>query len=117
VVIEAVGLGHTSEAAIRAVRTGGTVNLFAGAPADTRIAVDAQQLHYQELTIRSTFHHSPESVRTAFRLIAEGRVDPDAFISGEASLEELPQVLASLARKGGLKIAIHTWPGEITARS
>jgi len=110
VVIEAVGLPQTAEAAVRAVRKGGLINLFAGCPAGARIAVDAAHLHYQELTILSTFHHTPDSVRTAFRLIEEGQVDPDAFIGGEAGLNDLPAVLARLARSGGsLKTAILTW--------
>jgi L-iditol 2-dehydrogenase len=107
VVIEAVGAPETAEAALRAVRKGGLVNLFAGCPADSRIGVDAQRLHYQELTIKSTFHHTPESVRKAFRLIADGDIDPAAFISGHAPLEALPEVLAGLARgSGALKTAI-----------
>jgi L-iditol 2-dehydrogenase len=110
VVIEAVGLPETCEAAIRAVRKGGVVNLFAGCPADTRIGIDSQRLHYQELTIKSTFHHTPESVRKAFRLIADGHVDPNSFITGEAPLDRLPEVLRHLASGGdGLKTAILTW--------
>jgi L-iditol 2-dehydrogenase len=113
VVIEAVGLPHTCEAAIRAVRKGGVVNLFAGCPADSRIGIDSQRLHYQELTIKSTFHHTPESVRKAFRLIADGHVDPNAFITGEEPLERLPHVLGHMARGGdGLKTAILTWERE-----
>jgi L-iditol 2-dehydrogenase len=109
IVIEAVGLPETAEAAVRAVRKGGLVNLFAGCPADTRISIDAQRLHYQQLTIRSTFHHTPESIRGAYRLIADGLVDPRAFITGEASLEELPAVLERMARGGDdLKTAIVT---------
>ena len=102
VVIEAVGLPETSEAAVRAVRKGGVVQLFGGCPADTQIGIDSQLLHYQELTIKSTFHHTPESVRKAFRLIADGHVDPNAFITAEAPLEDLPQVLG-------------TWPAAATA--
>jgi L-iditol 2-dehydrogenase len=107
VVIEAVGLPETSEAAVRAVRKGGVVQLFGGCPADTRIGIDSQLLHYQELTIKSTFHHTPESVRKAFRLIADGHIDPNHFITGEAQLEDLPRVLGHMARGGdGLKTAI-----------
>jgi L-iditol 2-dehydrogenase len=107
VVIEAVGLPETSEAAVRAVRKGGVVQLFGGCPADTRIGIDSQLLHYQELTIKSTFHHTPESVRKAFRLIADGHIDASAFITAEAPLAELPRVLGHMARGGdGLKTAI-----------
>jgi L-iditol 2-dehydrogenase len=107
VVIEAVGQPATSEAAVRAVRKGGLVNLFAGCPADTRIAVDAQRLHYHGLTIKATFHHTPDSMREALRLISEGRIDADAFITAEAPLERLSEVLGEMARGGpGLKTAI-----------
>jgi L-iditol 2-dehydrogenase len=107
VVVEAVGLPETSEAALRAVRKGGTVQLFAGCPAGAHLAVDAQALHYQELTVKSTFHHTPASIRAAFRLIADGHVDPDAFISGEEPLEALPDVLRRMGDgAAGLKTAI-----------
>jgi L-iditol 2-dehydrogenase len=107
IVVEAVGRPETSEAAVRAVRKGGLVNLFAGCPTGTRIAVDAQRLHYQELTIKSTFHHTPQGVREALRLISERRIDAGALITAEAPLERLPEVLGALARGStGLKTAI-----------
>jgi L-iditol 2-dehydrogenase len=110
VVIEAVGLPETCEVAVRAVRKGGVVNLFGGCPADTSIGIDSQRLHYQELTIKSTFHHTPDSVRKSFRLIADGHIDPNAFITSDAPLERLPDVLQRLARGGdGLKTAILPW--------
>jgi L-iditol 2-dehydrogenase len=113
VVIEAVGLPETAEAAVRIVRKGGLVNLFAGCSADARLVLDPQRIHYHELTIRSTFHHTPESIRTAYGLIADGHVDPSVFVTSDAALEELPAVLARLARGGsGLKTAIHTWGSE-----
>ena len=110
VVIEAVGSTETCEAAVRAVRKGGVVNLFGGCPADERIGIDSQRLHYQELTIKSTFHHSPDSIRKAFRLIADGHIDPNQFITAEEPLDELPRVLAQMARGAdGLKTAILPW--------
>ena len=113
VVIEAVGLGETADAALRGVRKGGLVNLFAGCPADTSLSLDAQRLHYQELTIKSTFHHTPQSIRKAFSLIRDGAVDPLAFITGEIPLDGLPEELRRLAAGGaGLKTAVLTWGSE-----
>jgi L-iditol 2-dehydrogenase len=106
-------LPETSEAAVRAVRKGGVVQLFGGCPADTKIGIDSQRLHYQELTIKSTFHHTPESVRKAFRMIADGHVDPNLFITAEAPLESLPLVLGRMGQGGaGLKTAILPWGAE-----
>jgi L-iditol 2-dehydrogenase len=107
VVIEAVGMPETSEAAIRAARKGGHVNLFGGCPSGSVIRVDAQRWHYEELTIRATFHHTPESIREALRLIVSGAVDGDGFISGETRLDGLPEILRTQASQGnGLKVAV-----------
>jgi L-iditol 2-dehydrogenase len=107
VVIEAVGSAATSEAALGAVRKGGRVNLFGGCPAGTLIGVDAQRLHYEELTVFASFHHTPRSFREALRLIAEKRIDAEALIGGEASLDRLPELLREMASGAvALKIAV-----------
>jgi L-iditol 2-dehydrogenase len=110
VVVEAVGMPETCEAAVRAVRKGGVVNLFGGCPSETRIGIDSVRLHYQELTIKSTFHHTPESFRKAFRLIADGHIEPDSFITAEQPLERLPDALRRMAAgTDDLKTAILPW--------
>jgi L-iditol 2-dehydrogenase len=107
IVIEAAGTKETAEAALGAVRKGGLVNMFAGCPAETRLEVDAPRLHYDELTVKSTFHHTPTSIRQALTLIAGGEVDPRAFITSEATLDDVPDVLRRLASgPDGLKTAI-----------
>jgi L-iditol 2-dehydrogenase len=88
------------------VRKGGVVNLFAGCPAGTRLALDAQRLHYEEVTVTSTFHHTPASFRESLRLIEGGHVDALRFVTGSAPLERLPEVLREMGRDGGLKTAI-----------
>ena len=60
----------------------------------------------QELTIKSTFHTRRRACGrpSAYR---DGHVDPNAFITADASLDELPRVLGNSARGGdGLKTAI-----------
>ena len=110
VVIEAAGLAETAQLAIRMVRKGGLVNLFAGCPADARVGLDAQRLHYEELTVTSSFHHTPNSFRAAHRLIADGRIRAEPFITSEASLGDVPEVLRRMAKGGdGLKTAILPW--------
>jgi L-iditol 2-dehydrogenase len=110
-VIEAAGQPVTSQAALGAVRKGGTVNLFAGCAADTEVALDAPRVHYEEITITATFHHTPRSVRDALRLLAAGEVDADDFITGREPLDRLPGVLEAMARGGdALKTVILPWP-------
>ena len=79
-----------AEAALSAVRKGGLVNLFAGCAAGSRVTFDAQRLHYQEVTVKSTFHHTPRSIREAYRLIRDGQVTPGALITGRRRSRHLP---------------------------
>ncbi len=107
VVVEAAGQPSVSQAALEIVRKGGSVNLFAGCPSGTELRLDAARVHYEEITVTATFHHTPAVVREALALIASGGFDPGVLISGEAPLEELPDVLAGMARGGdALKTAI-----------
>jgi L-iditol 2-dehydrogenase len=106
VVFDAAGVAETADAAIRGVRKGGTVNLFAGCPADVRLSLDAQRLHYDEVTITSSFHHTPATIREALKLIASRAIDAAALITADATLDALPEVLRAAGRGEGLKTAI-----------
>jgi L-iditol 2-dehydrogenase len=107
VVIEAVGRPQAWEWTIDMVRKGGTVNFFGGCASGTTVALDTQRLHYNELTLKATFHHTPETVRKAFSLIAERKIRSTDYITGEAPLSRLQQVLRHmLNRNGDIKTAI-----------
>lgn len=107
VVVEAAGQPSVSQAALEIVRKGGSVNLFAGCPSGAELRLDAARVHYEEITVTATFHHTPTVVREALALIASGGFDPGVLISGEAPLGELPDVLARMARGGdAVKTAI-----------
>ena len=62
-VIEAVGKPETWNQAVELVRPGGRVNLFGGCPRGTELRVDTTRLHYDEIRIYASFHHTPETVR------------------------------------------------------
>jgi L-iditol 2-dehydrogenase len=97
VVIEAVGKPETWEAAVRLVRKGGTVNFFGGCPAGTKVALDTGLIHYSNLALLASFHHTPRTVRRALEFIEAGVVRADDFVDGECSLSELPMVFRSMA--------------------
>jgi L-iditol 2-dehydrogenase len=107
VVIEAVGRPEAWEWAVEMVRKGGTVNFFGGCAAGTKVALDTSRLHYSEITVKATFHHTPESVRKAFVLITERKIRGTDYITGEAPLSRLQHVLRHmLDRNGDIKTAI-----------
>jgi len=96
VVIEATGKPEAWELALALVRKGGSVNLFGGCPAGTKITVDTHRLHYDQITVRSSFHHRPAAFRAALTALEQGLVPPGPLIGGERTLEELPKLFRDM---------------------
>jgi L-iditol 2-dehydrogenase len=106
-VIEAVGFPETWQWAVQMVRRGGTVNLFGGCPRGSHVQFDPSVLHYSEITIRSTFHHTPHFIRKALEAIAQGEIAASDFVTGEIPLKELPRFFQGMkSRNGELKVAV-----------
>ncbi|HEV2135074.1 MAG TPA: zinc-binding dehydrogenase [Terracidiphilus sp.] len=99
IAIEAVGAPEAWEEAVELVRKGGTVNFFGGCARDTRVALDTNRIHYSNITMRATFHHTPELCRKALDLIAGGNFQAGAFITGRAHLYELNRVFEKLMKR------------------
>ena len=107
VVIEAVGRPEAWELAVEMVRKGGTVNFFGGCASGTKVQLDTNRLHYSEITLKATFHHTPDTVRKAFGLMVEKKIRSTDYITGEAPLSRLQQVLRHMLNRGGeIKTAI-----------
>jgi L-iditol 2-dehydrogenase len=107
IAIEAVGVPEAWEEAVEMVRKGGTVNFFGGCALDTHVSLDTNRIHYSDITLRATFHHTPAICRKALDLIASGRFQAGAFITGHAHLYELNRVFEKLMKRGSeIKTAI-----------
>jgi L-iditol 2-dehydrogenase len=106
-VIEAVGQPTTWEWALQMVRKGGTVNLFAGCAKGTEVKINPWALHYSEIAVKSTFHHTPRFMREALDAISRGEIRAADLITAHAPLAELPAVFEKMKdRSGQLKTAI-----------
>jgi L-iditol 2-dehydrogenase len=92
VVIESTGKAKGWRDAVKAVRRGGTVVLFSGIPGD--VELDAQRIHYDELTLRGAFHHTPQTVRAALAFLASGAYPWEQLLTHAVSLDELPGLFA-----------------------
>ncbi len=96
VVIEAVATPKTWEWAVEMVRKGGSVNFFGGPPSGTVVALDTNRLHYGNITLKASFHHTPATCRRAFEMIASGRFKSADFLTGRAALRQVPEVFARM---------------------
>lgn len=103
VAIECAGFPDVWEQAAMSVRPGGTVVFFGGPKPGSRVTIDAVAMHYNEYTLKGVFHHTPEHVRTALRLLSAGDLDGTALISAERPLEQLVDSLEDMAAGRGNK--------------
>jgi L-iditol 2-dehydrogenase len=107
VVIEAVGKPEVWNLSVQLLRKGGTVNFFGGCPNDTRVDLDTNLLHYSELTCKASFHHTPRLIKQALEAVAQGQICARDFVTDQAPLAHLKDVLRLLMNSSGrLKTAI-----------
>lgn len=105
IVIEAVATPATWEQSVAMVRNGGTVNLFGGPPKGTVVTYDTNRLHYGDITLKASFHHTPEACVAAFDLIRSGRFNCEDFITRTARLEDVPAVFARMMTRSAENLA------------
>ncbi|NUT54472.1 MAG: zinc-binding dehydrogenase, partial [Thermoleophilia bacterium] len=94
VVIEAAGTPEAWQRALELVRPGGSVLYFGGLAAGAELRVDAYRLHYEELTLRGSFHHAPRHVRAALAFLAGGAYPWERLITHRVRLEDVAALLA-----------------------
>ena len=98
VVIEAAGTAAAWREAVELVRPGGTVVFFGGLEGGTEVPLDAQRIHYEELTLRGAFHHAPRHVRAALVFLASGAYPWERLITHRIGLDDLPALFADPPR-------------------
>jgi L-iditol 2-dehydrogenase len=108
VVIEAVATPATWEWAVDMVRKGGVVNFFGGPPSGTKVQLDTNRLHYGDITLKASFHHTPATCRTAFELVTSRRFKCAEYITGRVGLDEVPAVFARMMNRNGSSREIKT---------
>jgi L-iditol 2-dehydrogenase len=94
-VFEAVGRPEAWRAAAAAAAPGAVVVLVGGCPSGTEITLPTGPLHYEELELRGSFHHSPDDVDRALGVLAAEEGLWRTLLGPTIPLEELPAALAT----------------------
>lgn len=110
VVLEAVATPEAWQWATLMARKGGVVNFFGGPPAGTTVSLDTNLVHYSDLTLKASFHHTPATVRQAFELLASGRFQSQEFLTGRAPLSDVSRVFESMLQRpvDGMRAQVKT---------
>jgi L-iditol 2-dehydrogenase len=99
VVIEAAGADETSQIAPSLCRKGGRVMLFGGCRSDVRVTWAPAPLHYDEIAILSSFHHTPRHVAASLEVLAEQRLDITPLLEAPVGLDGLRDVLERMCSR------------------
>ena len=94
IAIEAAGTEDAWLAALDLVRPGGTVLGFGGLASSARISLDPFRIHYEEVTLRGAFHHTPKHVRAALAFLASGAYPFERLITHRVGLDGVAGLLA-----------------------
>ncbi len=94
IVIEAAGTKAAWQRALDLVRPGGTVLAFSGLPRSERVEIDPYRIHYEEVTLRGSFHHTPRDVRAALAFLGSGAYPFERLVTHRVGLEGVPELLA-----------------------
>lgn len=104
-VFECTGQLDVWERSIKYVRRGGKIILFGGCKKDTIVTYDTYRLHYDELTIKGSFHFNPRDVEVAWKLLTDN-LNLSLLISASYSLKDIAIPFERLSKGEGLKYAI-----------
>lgn len=101
----AVGLAEAVPQALRLARKMARVNLFAGFPPGTALALDANQLHYDELRLVGT-QNAPLRLYARAAAMLPRLPDLDRIVTHRFPLERADEAYAARLERRGLKSAV-----------
>ncbi len=107
VVITAAASGTAQEQGLRMLARRGRLSLFGGLAKDApNITVDANLVHYRELTIVGVNGSSPDHNKQALQLIASGAVPVADLITHRLPLDRVLDAIDIVARGEAIKVTI-----------
>lgn len=94
------------EDCVQAAANGGTVVLYGSVHPVPHITLNANAVHYAEVTITGTVRQDRESFREAARLISLGLVDMKPFVSAAVPLGELQHAFTLAADPANYRVIV-----------
>ncbi len=100
-------VAETQGQAVRLVRKGGQVVLFGGLPRDAaQTTLDANRIHYGELTVLGAFSYHPSAHEQALALLGRGIVRVEDIVTHRFDLAHAPEAFAAAAGGESLKVMV-----------
>ncbi|CVK19134.1 zinc-binding dehydrogenase [Sporomusa sphaeroides] len=107
VVIVACGSGDAQAKALELAGPRGRICNFGGLPKTSPMnTINANLLHYKELSVYGSFSSTPKQNTTALRLISSGKVNVRPLISKRMPLQNLKDAILEMKNGTSIKIVI-----------
>ena len=107
VAIVAAPVAATQAQAVRAVRKRGKVVLFGGLPKTSpETTLDANLIHYGEITVLGAFSYPAHLHEKALATIAAGRIHPDRYFNLVVGLDRIGDGFQAAAEGRALKVLV-----------
>src|SRR5205814_8178581 len=102
-VLLAAARARLGPTALSWLRAGGTCLVFASLPPDSDVTLDWNQLYYRESNIVTSYSASPDDLREALQLLANGSVRVSLMTGHTFPLEWFSEALAAIESRTILK--------------
>jgi L-iditol 2-dehydrogenase len=110
VVIVAAPSARAQETALRLTAPRGRINFFGGLPKDDHvISIDANLIHYQEISLTGASSSLGRQNREALELIAAGTIHARSYITHRFGLEDTPAAFAAVESRQAIKAVVFPW--------
>lgn len=83
------------------------INLFAGMPRGQTLLLDANWLHYNQISVTGTFSSTPKILKEATRIAADKTIDLSTIITHRYSLPEIEKAIDVTEKYRGLRAVIN----------
>jgi L-iditol 2-dehydrogenase len=83
------------------------INVFAGMPSGQTFLLDANWMHYNQISITGTFSSTPKMLGEATRIAAEKTIDLSAIVTHKFSLAEIEKAIDVTEKYHGLRAVIN----------
>jgi L-iditol 2-dehydrogenase len=83
------------------------INVFAGMPSGQTFLLDANWLHYNQISITGTFSSTPKILEEATRIAADKTIDLSAIVTHKYSLPEIEKAIDVTEKYYGLRAVIN----------
>jgi L-iditol 2-dehydrogenase len=105
-VIICIGVPELVNEALQHARNHGKVSLFAGFPADRSAPIDANLIHYKELSVYGSSNSTIVDYERAIELIESGGVDTAQLVTHRFPLSQFTKAVDMINDPEALKVAM-----------